>query len=157
MVDLYTAEVLEILGKYGKLPQPDWSNVRVVVTTAMARMYGRKGNEAFVKRMVPHGMSAKKLSATPEKWVVMVRPSLMRDYARSGVAPSADDAWSWSMWRGYLKNDDGRLVSNCSMMVELEPPTFTQVAMLPQLRPEGLRQQHFAAVAGAHSWGRLGH
>lgn len=110
VVDLYTAEVLEILGKFGKLPQPDWSNVKVVVTTAMARMYGRKGNEAFVKRMVPHGMSAKKLSATPEKWVVMVRPSLMRDYARSSVAPNANDAWSWSMWRGYLKNDDGRLV-----------------------------------------------
>jgi ribonuclease J len=55
-------------------------------------------------------MSAKKLAATPEKWVVMVRPSLMRDYAKSGVEPNVADAWSWSMWRGYLKNDDGRLV-----------------------------------------------
>jgi len=34
----------------------------------------------------PFGISAKKLNATHEKWVVMVRPSLMRDYARSGVA-----------------------------------------------------------------------
>jgi len=31
----------------------------------MARMYRRKGNEAFVERMVPFGISAKKLSATP--------------------------------------------------------------------------------------------
>jgi ribonuclease J len=60
--------------------------------------------------MVRFGIPAKKLSATHEKWVVMVRPSLMRDYARNGVEPNADDAWSWSMWRGYLKNDDGRLV-----------------------------------------------
>jgi ribonuclease J len=45
-----------------------------------------------------------------EKWAVMVRPSLMRDYARSGVEPSATDARSWFMWRGYLMNDDGRLV-----------------------------------------------
>jgi ribonuclease J len=110
VVDLYTAEVLEMLGEFGRLPQPDWAGVKIVVTSAMARMYRRKGDEAFVERMVPFGMSAKKLSATPEKWVVMVRPSLMRDYAKSGVEPNVADAWSWSMWRGYLKNDDGRLV-----------------------------------------------
>jgi ribonuclease J len=111
VVDLYTAEVLEMLEEFGKLPQPDWAGVKVVVTGAMARMYRRKGNEAFVERMVPFGISAKKLSATHEKWVVMVRPSLMRDYARSGVEPNAADAWSWSMWRGYLDNKDGALVS----------------------------------------------
>jgi ribonuclease J len=112
VVDLYAAEVLEMLGEFGKLPRPDWVGIKVVVTGAMARMYRRKGNEAFVERMVPFGISAKKLSATQEKWVVMVRPSLMRDYARSGVEPNADDAWSWSMWRGYLENKDGILVSN---------------------------------------------
>ncbi|MBP7816187.1 MAG: MBL fold metallo-hydrolase [Phenylobacterium sp.] len=107
VVDLYTAEVLEALAAFGKLPQPDWPAMKIVVTGAFARMYRRKGDEAFVKRMVPHGMSAKKLAATPEKWVIMVRPSLVRDYEPAGVAPNADDAWSWSMWRGYLKNDDG--------------------------------------------------
>lgn len=107
VVDLYTAEVLEKLAAFGKLPQPDWSAMKVVVTSAFARMYRRKGDEAFVERMVPHGMSAKKLAATPEKWVIMVRPSLVRDYEPAGVTPNADDAWSWSIWRGYLKNEDG--------------------------------------------------
>jgi ribonuclease J len=111
VVDLYTAEVMEMLAEFGKLPRPDWAGIKVVVTSAMARMYRRKGNEAFVERMVPFGMSAKKLNTTPEKWVVMVRPSLMRDYAKSGVEPNPDDAWSWSMWRGYLGNKDGALVS----------------------------------------------
>jgi ribonuclease J len=111
VVDLYAAEVLEMLGEFGKLPRPDWAGIKIVVTSAMARMYRRKGNEAFVERMVHLGISAKKLSATQEKWVVMVRPSLMRDYAKSGVEPGADDVWSWSMWRGYLSNKDGALVS----------------------------------------------
>jgi ribonuclease J len=111
VVDLYTAEVLEMLGEFGKLPQPDWAGVKIVVTSAMARMYRRKGNEAFVERMVPFGISAKKLSASHEKWVVMVRPSLMRDYVRNSVEPNGADAWSWSMWRGYLSNEDGALVS----------------------------------------------
>ncbi len=64
--------------------------------------------------MVPFGVSAKKFNATHEKWVVMTRPSLMRDYVRSGVEPNADDAWSWSMWRGYLSKKDGALVGSGS-------------------------------------------
>jgi ribonuclease J len=111
VVDLYAAEVMEMLAEFGKLPKPDWKGIKVVVTGAMARMYRRKGNEAFVERMIPFGISAKKLNANHEKWVVMVRPSLMRDYVKSGVEPNADDSWSWSMWRGYLGNEDGALVS----------------------------------------------
>jgi ribonuclease J len=111
VVDLYTAEVLEMLGEFGKLPRPDWAGIKIVVTSKMARMYRRKGNEAFVKRMVPFGISARELSARHEKWVVMVRRSLMEDYKRSGVEPNAADAWSWSMWRGYLSKEDGSLVS----------------------------------------------
>jgi ribonuclease J len=94
VVDLYTAEVLEMLGEFGKLPQPDWAGIKVVVTSAMRRMYRRKGKEAFVDRMVPYGISAKRLSASHEKWVVMVRPLLMKDYAKSGVEPNGADAWS---------------------------------------------------------------
>lgn len=111
VVDLYAAEVMEMLAEFGKLPQPDWAGIKVVVTSAMARMYRRKGNEPFVERMVPFGISAKKLNADQGKWVVMVRPSLMRDYVKSGVEPNSSDAWSWSMWRGYLGNEDGALVS----------------------------------------------
>jgi ribonuclease J len=107
VVDLYTAEVMELLAEFGKLPRPDWTGIKVVVTSAMARMYRRKGNESFVERMVSFGMSAKKLNATPEKWVVMLRPSLMRDYVKSGVEPTQADAWSWSMWLGYLGGKDG--------------------------------------------------
>jgi ribonuclease J len=74
-------------------------------------MYRRTGREAFVEGMVPYGISAAKLAVTPERWVVMVRPSLIRDYGPNGIAPNSDDAWCWSMWRGYLENEDGALVS----------------------------------------------
>lgn len=110
VVDLYTAEVMEALAGYGRLPRPGWRNLKVVVTSAFTRMYRRTGREAFVEQMVPCGISAAKLVETPEKWVVMVRPSLMRDYAAKGVMPNSDDAWCWSMWRGYLESEDGALV-----------------------------------------------
>jgi ribonuclease J len=110
VVDLYTAEVMEALAESGKLPGPGRNNLKVVITSAFARMYRRTGREAFVDRMVPHGISAAKLAETPERWVAMVRPSLIRDYVRNGVVPNADDVWCWSMWQGYLNNEDGILV-----------------------------------------------
>lgn len=111
VVDLYTAEVMEALAEFGRLPRPGWRNLKVVVTSAFARMYRRTGREAFVGRMVSHGIPAAKLAETSEKWVVMVRPSLIRDYEPKGVTPNPDDAWCWSMWRGYLESEDGALVS----------------------------------------------
>jgi ribonuclease J len=111
VVDLYTAEVMEVLAESPKLPRPGRDNLKVVITSAFARMYRRAGRETFVDQMAAHGISAASLQATPERWVVMVRPSLIRDYVRNRIAPNADDAWCWSMWRGYLKNDDGALVS----------------------------------------------
>jgi ribonuclease J len=111
VVDLYTAEVMESLAEFGKLPRPGWRNLKVVVTSAFAGVYRRTSREAFVEQMVPHGISAAKLAETPQRWVVMVRPSLIRDYVLKGIAPNPDDAWCWSMWRGYLENEEGTLVS----------------------------------------------
>jgi ribonuclease J len=110
VVDLYTAEVMEALADFGKLPRPGWRNLKVVITSAFARMYRQTGRAAFVDRMARHGIAARNLAETPSEWVAMVRPSLIRDYERHGVVPNQDDAWSWSMWRGYLDNEDGARV-----------------------------------------------
>jgi ribonuclease J len=110
VVDLYTAEVMETLADFGDLPRPGWRNLKVVITKALARMYRRTGRAAFVDQMAQHGVSAAKLAQAPSKWVAMVRPSLIRDYVIKDVVPNSDDAWCWSMWRGYLDNEDGASV-----------------------------------------------
>ena len=70
-------------------------------------MYRDKGREAYVDRMARHGIAARKLAEAPSKWVVMLRKSLLRDFEAAGVIPNSNDVWSWSMWNGYLKNEDG--------------------------------------------------
>lgn len=110
VVDLYTAEVMCLLASHGKIPQPDWDGIKVVVTSSFARMYRKTGREDFVNRMVPHGIASRKLAETPEKWVVMIRPSLIPDYEKAGVIPNANDSWSWGLWKGYLKSSDGEQV-----------------------------------------------
>lgn len=107
VIDLYCAEVLRTLAAYGRIPQPDWPNIKVVITSAFARMYRAKGEDRFVSDMAHFGISARALAQMPGRWVTMIRPSLMRDFERSGVIPGPEDAWSWSMWRGYLQDGDG--------------------------------------------------
>lgn len=108
VIDLYTAEVLDVLAESGKLPRAGWNNIKVVITRAFSRLYKSKGREEFVQRMAAHGLSAAALATDPERWVVMTRPSLIRDFESKGVIPTPDDAWSYSQWRGYLAAEDGR-------------------------------------------------
>ena len=99
-IDLYTADVLDRIGDGTRLPRPGFPNLRVVVTAGLLSSYRKLGREDFVKRMVPFGISAKRLQDSG--YVVMLRRALMRDYERAGVVPTAADAFNYSMWRGYL-------------------------------------------------------
>ena len=112
VVDIYTAEVLELLAEHGKIPRPGWPNLKVVVTKNMASFYRNRGREEVTERMVKNGISAKKLAASPGKWVVMTRSSLIKDYVAAGVTPDANDVWSWSMWSGYLDKSHGQKVKD---------------------------------------------
>ena len=112
VVDLYTAEVLDLLKDFARIPRPGSPNLKVVITSAFRRMYHKKGMASFVDRMAKDGIAARRLAASPETWVPIIRKSLIRDYRSNGVVPNSDDVWSWSMWRGYLSSDDGKQVQD---------------------------------------------
>jgi hypothetical protein len=82
------------------LPRAGFSNLDVVITAGLRRNYRRQGREDFVTRMAQDGISAKRLEGG--RHIVMLRRALIRDYVRAGVVPSADDAFNFSMWKGYL-------------------------------------------------------
>ncbi len=111
-VDLYTAEVLDILADMGRIPRAGWNNLKVVITSGFASLYRSKGREDFVQKRATHGVSAAKLAQHRGNWVVMTRPSLMRDFAAKGVLPTSDDAWCYSQWRGYLDQPDGQALAS---------------------------------------------
>lgn len=108
VVDLYTAEILALLPAEAAVPRPGWAHLKVVYTRRMANRYRRLGRGPWLETLRQHGMSASLLAHTPERWVVMTRPSLLADLEARQVVPSPDDAWSWSMWRGYLDGEQGR-------------------------------------------------
>ena len=99
IVDLYTAEVLEAIADGTRLPRPGFPGMKVVFTRGLVRHYQQHGRQDLLDRMLPHGMSASRL--TGARAVVMVRDALVRDYAAKGVVPGPGDAFVWSSWRGY--------------------------------------------------------
>ena len=102
VIDLYTADVLDRIAEGTGLPRAGFPNLKVVVTGGLSSNYRKQGREDFVTRMATHGISAKRLEGS--RHVVMLRRGLIRDYQRAGVMPTADDAFNFSMWRGYLSD-----------------------------------------------------
>jgi ribonuclease J len=101
-VDLYTADILDRIAEGTGLPRAGFPNLKVVVTGGLGSNYRKQGREDFVARMAANGISAKRLEGS--RHVVMLRRGLIRDYQRAGVVPTADDAFNFSMWRGYLSD-----------------------------------------------------
>jgi ribonuclease J len=104
VIDLYTADVLDRISEGSRLPRVGFPNLKVVVTTGLARNYRHQGRGEFIDRIAQagHGISAKKLEGCRD--VIMLRSGLLSDYQRAGVVPTADDAYNFSMWRGYLSD-----------------------------------------------------
>jgi ribonuclease J len=101
-IDLYTADVLDRISEGTGLPRAGFPNLKVVVTRGLGSYYRKQGREDFVEKMAQHGISARKLAGG--RHVIMLRRSLMRDFQRVGVTPTADDAFNFSMWSGYLSD-----------------------------------------------------
>lgn len=102
VVDLYTAETMEILAEHGRLPRPGLENIKVVITSGLTRAYRRSGRGEMLQRFKDAGIALSAAALTDPRYVIMLRESLVRDYAKKGIEPSAQDSWCWSMWKGYL-------------------------------------------------------
>lgn len=111
ILDLYTVDVLERLSVLcDSLPRLGWERILCVVSASMKRLYedpGRMNNPEFVTRCAKsgHAIGAAKLQDR-RGVVVMLRPSLLRDFTRKGVTIAPEDAWVFSMWSGYLKSTE---------------------------------------------------
>ena len=99
VIDLYTADVLDRISEGTRLPRAGFPNLKIVITAGLAATYRQQGREDFVARMARCGVAAK---GVPDNGVVMLRRALIRDYSRAGLVPTPDDAFNFSMWRGYL-------------------------------------------------------
>jgi len=102
VIDLYTADVLDRISERTRLSRPGFPNLKVVVTRRLGSYYRKLDRENFVARMAKHGIAARRLAGC--RHIIMLRRALIADYQRAGVTPTADDAYNFSMWGGYLSD-----------------------------------------------------
>ncbi|WP_207303058.1 MBL fold metallo-hydrolase [Paracoccus sediminis] len=102
-VDLYTAEVLDALREHLSAPYLGIDKLKVVLTRNLVAYYKRLGREDWLAKMAQVGFGAADLER--DNYIAMIRRgNLHRDYLAKGVVPTAEDAYSFSMWSGYLKD-----------------------------------------------------
>lgn len=107
VLDIYTLDVLERLSSfYDSVPRLGWSGIQAVVTGSLKRLYedpARIDNPSFVEVCATSGraLGAARLEEL-RNTVVMLRPSLLRDFLAKGVTLAKGDTWIFSMWGGYM-------------------------------------------------------
>lgn len=114
--DIFCMMVLKQLRGFRNIPQPDWKggHICAVVTRRMTLLAERMREEDIIEvlKSCRAAMSATRLTEQPHKWVIMARDSLIEDFHKKGVTPTADDTWIWSMWQGYLDQNSTRQLRN---------------------------------------------
>jgi ribonuclease J len=102
IVDFYTAEVLEILGKYARIPQASWPRIRVCYPQLLARRFEESDNlKDILAKHRKNGISWKKLKEIEHKAVMLIRPGFLWDIKRFLNLKNA--SWIYSMWPGYFE------------------------------------------------------
>ena len=109
IVDAYTAEIMLLLEPdYPRLPTIGWGNMHVVITKKLACMYKRNGKSKYISSLAQSGkaMSVKTLANDFNNAVIMIRSgALLGDFIDGGIEPKEQDAFVWSNWAGYLKDE----------------------------------------------------
>lgn len=104
VVDLYVADVLQRLagGTRVPVPGPDFPELKVMITPGGKRLYARQGRHDFVEQMAtsPFATSRSRLKHDPA--IIMLRDSMTRDFEAGGLGFTAEDAYVFSNWSGYL-------------------------------------------------------
>lgn len=104
VIDFYTAEILDILKKYAKLPNAEWSRIRVCYPQFLARQFEKNGKENILSRHRKNGIKWSRINEKKENIVMLVRPGFMADIKRFIDLKNA--VWFYSMWLGYFERSN---------------------------------------------------
>lgn len=104
IIDFYTAEILETLKSYARLPNAEWPGIRVCYPQHLARHFEKEGLDAILERHRKNGIRWTRINELKSKIVMLVRPGFIWDLKRFMDLEKA--TWIYSMWPGYFERSD---------------------------------------------------
>jgi len=101
IIDLYTAEVLDSLTDYPRLPKTFWPGIRVAYSNAIINRLENAGRRDIVEKHLKNRIQWTRINDTPHEFAFLCRPSVFAPIKKHlNIRKSA---WVYSMWTGYLK------------------------------------------------------
>lgn len=114
-IDFHTAEILERLGKYARVPQPFWPGVHVCYPQRLAKWFESLGRTDILKQQRKNGIRWRAIGEAEDRTVMLVRPKHLSDIQNHLTL--AEATWIYSMWPGYLERD-GAFDDLCAYLKE---------------------------------------
>ena len=102
VIDVYTANVLDALSDFAKLPSPlkGFSNLKVLFPYKLTTSLFKRGYDNMANKFSKSKITKEEVSKKPSEFVVLVRPSMRIDLEKI----NADNGnLIYSMWEGYKK------------------------------------------------------
>ncbi|MCT4589121.1 MAG: MBL fold metallo-hydrolase [Carboxylicivirga sp.] len=102
VIDVYTANVLDKLSQYAKLPSPlnSYKRLKVMFPYKLTSGLFRRGMDELANKFSGHKITKEQISEKPSDYVVITRPSMKVDLEKTSVAKGN---LIYSMWHGYKK------------------------------------------------------
>lgn len=105
VVDLYGADVLQRLAPDTGIPSPGdprFPELQVVITGSGKRLYARQARGDWVDAIARQSYATSRRRLAGGRAIVMMRDSMVAEFARDGLGLTDHDAYVFSNWRGYL-------------------------------------------------------
>jgi len=104
VIDVYSANVLEILSHFAKLPSilKGYSNLKVLYTYRLTTSLFKRGFDKLANKFAFNKITKKEISENPSDYVLLVRPSMQNDLEKIKVK---NGNFIYSMWKGYKEQD----------------------------------------------------
>ncbi len=101
IIDLYTAEVLDSLTDYPRLPKTFWPGIRVAYSAAIINRLENAGRQDIMEKHRKNVIRWPRINEKPHEFVVFCRQSVFAPIKK--YLDIRKSAWVYSMWRGYLE------------------------------------------------------
>lgn len=105
VVDIYTANVLETLSGFARLPSPlkAYANLKVLYPYHLTTSLFNRGHGELATKFSKRKISKNDISKNPSNYVIIVRPSMIKDLE---IINADSGNLIYSMWDGYKDKPD---------------------------------------------------
>jgi len=103
VVDVYVATILKMISEFARTPHAsvNFKNLKVIYPLYTSNRLAKEGKEKILYQFKNFKISKEEISSQPDKYIMIVRPSMQTDLER--ITGIDGGNLLYSMWEGYMK------------------------------------------------------